>query len=352
MSVVMLMVVYGPLASHTFSFASLPTMSTVLKNGARMWGGAQLAKHYEKRPLHHNQYKGHQSDSSLSMFLSVPSHLSPPATHNHQPTESPLSVRTAPPSATGTAAPCTSPLAADKQSLPLRKLIRNAMSKSATSSPSLAPSTPLTSVEQLRDVYGRRQHWWGDLDPVETRQLYHMLLPTYLTEQHDIPLYERARMAAEARHAARIYARERGTIPVMVSSALFDGVRHWKKTGQWSADGMSVDEVWQKYANQLDIPTAQSLDEYRDHQELCHTVLHKSCTTNQYVNALADNLKQKQQCSPLERHIAKSAKRSRVHLRRLQNTVRNKGKQDQRMLRTIFVYMRRRNPVHQLVGFA
>ncbi|CAN0330855.1 unnamed protein product [Discosporangium mesarthrocarpum] len=101
---------------------------------------------------------------------------------------------------------------------------------------------PLPSVDLLREAYGARRNFWGDLSAHETRRFYHELLPValQLEESSDgsdaddmLPcdLEERARLASMARHAARLYARERCALPSRVVAQLYDGLRHLKEYG-------------------------------------------------------------------------------------------------------------------------
>lgn len=77
----------------------------------------------------------------------------------------------------------------------------------------------ITTLDGLRWQHGRRGHWWGDLTAVETRIVYHELLPKQLLEEIEanedfVRVEELARLASEARHAARLYARERSSLPI------------------------------------------------------------------------------------------------------------------------------------------
>lgn len=62
-----------------------------------------------------------------------------------------------------------------------------------------------TSVDALRRAYGAKRHWFGDLDWVAARQLYHSLLPTHLIDDEAIPLDQRARMAVSASYVCTLY---------------------------------------------------------------------------------------------------------------------------------------------------
>lgn len=137
----------------------------------------------------------------------------------------------------------------------------------------------LPSVDLLREAYGHRRSFWGDLTPAETRRFYHELLPVsvYLealgaqgltaVDGNERPLgggmsggglatvvevvgggaggdcecifgaaetlEEQARLASMARHAARLYVRERCKLPSRVLAHLYDGLRHLKNYGSF-----------------------------------------------------------------------------------------------------------------------
>ena len=156
-------------------------------------------------------------------------------------------------------------------------------------SPSLNHS--FTSVEELRDFYGPRQNWWGDYNARETRELYKSLLPTRLLDAEYVypgahTVEERARMAVAARRAAKMYARERGLLPVSLASQLLDGMRVFcaKSTrGTWQPDGLSEEQILAKYAEQfgVDLYGTETVPD-----ELYYTILRKSCTSNFYVDSL------------------------------------------------------------------
>jgi hypothetical protein len=154
----------------------------------------------------------------------------------------------------------------------------------------LPDNYPLTSVETMRRVYGPRRKWWGDLSAQQTRAFYHELLPVSLQfetgEFHSLTLEERARLASMARHAARLYARERCALPSRVTAALYDGFRHLKKYGTWSSTGQSWDEIWAKYEMQVRA-AAPTADERAVREAVCKRILEKSCCTNQMFDALA-----------------------------------------------------------------
>ena len=103
-----------------------------------------------------------------------------------------------------------------------------------------------TTVEMLREQLGGRQRWWGDLSAAEARQLYHSLLPWYLLDDRlagALSLSERARLAVTARHAARLYVRERALLPLAIGCELFDGARQLWEHGTFQPQGMSEEQV-------------------------------------------------------------------------------------------------------------
>lgn len=150
---------------------------------------------------------------------------------------------------------------------------------------------PLTTVETLRRVYGPRRKWWGDLSAQQTRQFYHELLPVTLQfEAGDsyevLSLEERARLASTARHAARLYARERCTLVGRLSAHLYDGLRHFKQHGTWRSTGMNYEELWAKYEQQVRAAMPDAC-ETAIREAVCKRILEKSCVTNQMFDALA-----------------------------------------------------------------
>jgi len=137
-----------------------------------------------------------------------------------------------------------------------------------------------TTVEALRRHRGQRKSWFGDLDARATRELYHELLPRGLLEDDAIDLAERARMAVKARHAARLYARERSQLPVSLSCEFADGLRTFMKQGKFQPGGLSEEQIWQKYQS---AGAGQGDDVQR---QIYLKVLEKSCTSNAKVDRL------------------------------------------------------------------
>jgi len=148
-----------------------------------------------------------------------------------------------------------------------------------------------TDVNTLRETFGtNRNQLWGDLDPATTRRLYHTLLPRALMGLYDMGLmrpHELAPLAYEARNAAKKYARERCAVPGRVLSMAYDGFRSLRDYGRWNHDGLSWEQVWDKYEQQV-------IDEFdfEDHEDdeltkqICLRILERSCQTNAAVDRL------------------------------------------------------------------
>ena len=174
-----------------------------------------------------------------------------------------------------------------------------------------------TSIDTLREQFGsNRNKLWGDFDSQTTRKLYHTLLPRALLELYDIGLWspkELAPLAYEARKAAKKYARERCVVPGRVMAMVFDGFRMWRDWGTWDVEGMSWEQVWDKYETQILEEMMQECredteSEYRvkdcDDEEsciidlnlssvqeevtgqICLRILEKSCGTNTMIDRL------------------------------------------------------------------
>eukprot|EP00591_Stephanopyxis_turris_P001118 CAMPEP_0195522594 /NCGR_PEP_ID=MMETSP0794_2-20130614/20888_1 /TAXON_ID=515487 /ORGANISM="Stephanopyxis turris, Strain CCMP 815" /LENGTH=417 /DNA_ID=CAMNT_0040652381 /DNA_START=103 /DNA_END=1356 /DNA_ORIENTATION=- len=161
----------------------------------------------------------------------------------------------------------------------------------ATSS-SEAEQLAATDVCTLRNIFGTNKNkLWGDLDPETTRVLYHTLLPRALLRLHAQGLdpHELAPLAYEARIAAKKYARERSRVPGRVMAVAFDGFRHLKAYGKWSSQGLSWDEIWDKYECQIkeEVKLSDlSLKSEDLTSRVCLRILERSCNTNGMVDRL------------------------------------------------------------------
>lgn len=152
-----------------------------------------------------------------------------------------------------------------------------------------------TTASALRRTFGpNRNRLWGDLDPPATRRLYHTLLPRALLELRGVrdglvgcaesvlgnstdgsagapdavasdeslksELKSLAPLAFRARSAAKAYARERSRLPGRVGSMLYDGLRSWRRYGTFRPGGMTWEQVWSKYEEQVLSESAGGLD--------------------------------------------------------------------------------------------
>ncbi|KAL7464596.1 hypothetical protein ACHAXS_004932 [Conticribra weissflogii] len=172
-----------------------------------------------------------------------------------------------------------------------------------------------TSVATLRSAFGtNKNRLWGDFDPKTTRRLYHALLPRALLGLHDMGLSsvdELAPLAYQARVAAKKYARERSMLPGRIGSMLYDGFRQWKRYGKFDHRGMTWEQVWRKYEDQvlreaveermgdnelkteLDERTTALMEYYADALDdeelttrICLRILERSVVTNEAIDRL------------------------------------------------------------------
>jgi len=182
-------------------------------------------------------------------------------------------------------------IARDAVSYSVEEVVRAGVSSDAYEVRGAANATSLgwsTSVEELRDQYGEKTRWWGDLSPAETRALYHALLPKSLLEEEDAEytLAERAELAIAARRAARLYARERALLPFAIASELLDGVRQLMCTGAFRTAGPDDETIWKKYGGCLpsELPDGAAFQD-----EVYYTILRKACSSNRQIDMLCGN---------------------------------------------------------------
>lgn len=141
---------------------------------------------------------------------------------------------------------------------------------------------PPTSIESLRKRYGTRQSLWGEWSNAETRAFYRTQLPRAL--QIDgalgLTLEERAQLASEARHALRVYSRERCYLPGRVAARIYDGLRHFQLFGYWSCDGMNWTEVKEKYARDGRIQLGEGVSKEELEMFVYRKIVDRACATN------------------------------------------------------------------------
>ena len=141
---------------------------------------------------------------------------------------------------------------------------------------------PPTSLESLRKRYGTRQSLWGEWSNAETRAFYRTQLPRAL--QIDgalgLTLAERAQLASEARHALRVYSRERCFLPGRLAARIYDGLRHFQLFGYWSCDGMNWTEVQEKYAKDARIQLGPDATPAEIEMFVYQKIVDRACATN------------------------------------------------------------------------
>jgi len=138
--------------------------------------------------------------------------------------------------------------------------------------------------------------------------LYKSLLPTAVCElvlDVDVRPEELAPLAFEARKAAKLYARERCHVPARWLAKWYDGYRQWKTYGRFQIEGMSYDQVWDKYYQRStsERRSRQRIrarerrdgdDNYNDDNwteeeivaQTCMKILESSCRTNPLVDQM------------------------------------------------------------------
>jgi len=165
------------------------------------------------------------------------------------------------------------------------------------------------TLDGLRETFGsNRNKFFGDLDAATTRKLYKSLLPTAVCElvlDVDVRPEELAPLAFEARKAAKLYARERCHVPARWLAKWYDGYRQWKTYGRFQIEGMSYDQVWDKYYQRstserrtrqrnLEHERRDGDDNYDDDNwteeeivaQTCMKILESSCRTNPMVDQM------------------------------------------------------------------
>jgi len=151
----------------------------------------------------------------------------------------------------------------------------------------------------------------GDLNPEQTRRLYHTLLPRSLLGLYEMEVMkpeELAPLAYEARIAAKEYARSRCMWTGRILTSAFDQYRNLRDKGQFvfGSSSMTWEEIWDKYEAQIrkeeesSITDGSSLKEKKrrpwrikkDEESDSLTmriylrILERSCETNQVFDSL------------------------------------------------------------------
>lgn len=170
-----------------------------------------------------------------------------------------------------------------------------------------------TTLEGLRATFGtNRNKLYGDLDAATTRRLYKSLLPTAVCElvlDVEVKPEELAQLAFEARKAAKLYARERCHVPARLLANWYDGFRALKRYGRFQTEGMSYDQIFDKYYQRSALERSLSLnkniekevlgkrkkrreeanDEFTEEDivtQTCMKILESACRTNPLVDRM------------------------------------------------------------------
>lgn len=199
-----------------------------------------------------------------------------------------------------------------------------------------------TSVEALREHFGTNQNkLWGDLQASTARRLYKTLLPRALLELsklEEIKPEDLAPLAYQARLAAKIYARERCTVPARIAATLFDGFRQWMKYGKFQGNGMTFDQLWEKYAEKIlheteanqhldhndvsddddDDDEECGIDDCEEHYEeiseqVCRKIIERACVSNEGVDSLVLNPKRANRIQPDQQQLLEQIKAQLEH---------------------------------------
>jgi hypothetical protein len=156
-----------------------------------------------------------------------------------------------------------------------------------------------TTLDGLRTTFGSNTNkLYGDLDASTTRRLYRSLLPTAVCElvlDVEVRPEELAQLAFEARKAAKLYARERCHVPARLLANWYDGIRALKRYGRFQTEGMSYDQVFDKYYRRSALERSLSLHDNDDSDEWTEDdiktstymkILESACRTNPLIDRM------------------------------------------------------------------
>jgi len=178
-----------------------------------------------------------------------------------------------------------------------------------------------TTLDGLRATFGSNTNkLYGDLDASTTRRLYRSLLPTAVCElvlDVEVRPEELAQLAFEARKAAKLYARERCHVPARLLANWYDGIRALKRYGRFQTEGMSYDQIFDKYYQRSALERSLSYDnddsdEWTEEDIKTSTymkILESACRTNPLIDRMTftkkRNHNEKNNNSRLEREDLK-----------------------------------------------
>lgn len=103
-----------------------------------------------------------------------------------------------------------------------------------------------------------------------------------------LSLEERAKLASQARHALKLYARERSQLPVRLFARFYDGFRHWLDFGSWAADGLTWPELKLKYTRQARRELGEHATNEQIEEFVYRKIVDKACCTNKFLDSLAE----------------------------------------------------------------
>lgn len=133
-------------------------------------------------------------------------------------------------------------------------------------------------MKDNREKYGKRNHWWGDLDALNTRMLYHNLIRDFEVEtscMSDSELYKISCELITKRLVAKYYSRERARVPVLLFSVIFDMLR--------DHGDCSAETIKKKYLEEMGLDTNY---ENVNNRELWEKIILKAQSTNGLVDGL------------------------------------------------------------------
>lgn len=181
-----------------------------------------------------------------------------------------------------------------------------------------------TTLDGLRATFGSNKNkFYGDLDAATTRRLYKSLLPSAVCElvlEVEVRPEELAQLAFEARKAAKLYARERCHIPARLLANWYDGFRALRRYGRFQTEGMSYDQVFDKYYQRSALERSLSENRTREQEAVqtrrkkarggdddsdewteedmvtrtCMKILESACRTNPLIDRMTLPEKRKQ----------------------------------------------------------
>jgi len=158
-----------------------------------------------------------------------------------------------------------------------------------------------TTLDGLRATFGtNKNRFFGDLDATTTRKLYKSLLPSAIHSELAMGVgmrpEELAPLAFEARKAAKLYARERCYVGARWLARLYDGFRQLKQHGRFQMEGMSYDQVWEKYYQRSQEQTNKCEDLVA---QTSLKILESACRTNPFVDQMTlENKKRSKHLAP------------------------------------------------------